>query len=318
MAKSLLEYLTWLDERQVRRPQPPPIQPVKAQPSIGPLPRIKGVVWNVYGTLLRISDGELRHEVTDEFRAQIAFEKTLEEFNMWQSMTRKPGAPWKYLAEQYHDLLEQLRMKAVVPKGEIPEVDSAKLWGQLLSRLMKKDYAWDQANYGGAEAFSEKIACFFQLSLQGVTLAPGAAAALQTVRQRRLAQGLLADAQCFTFPHLLRLFQQEANIEAPGDVLDADLVHLSYQAGVRKPSPSLFQACADSFESRGISPADVVYISNILRGDLDVAKSCGFRTALLAADQLSLKARAADLKDPGCRPDRLMTSLDQIADLLER
>ena len=57
MAKTLIEYAEWLDDRKLIWPAPPKRVPITAKPSIGPLAGIRAVAFSVYGTLLRISDG---------------------------------------------------------------------------------------------------------------------------------------------------------------------------------------------------------------------------------------------------------------------
>ena len=59
MSLNLQEYAEWLIDRDLIWPDPPRHQPVKANPSIEPLTGIRGVTWSIYGTLLRISDGEI-------------------------------------------------------------------------------------------------------------------------------------------------------------------------------------------------------------------------------------------------------------------
>jgi hypothetical protein len=40
------------------------------------------------------------------------------------------------------------------------------------------------------------------------------------------------------------------------------------------------------------------------------------KTALYAAEKLSLQAAPEDLKDPAMKPDRLVTSLSQVRDII--
>ena len=97
MPQSLSEFAEWLDGQDHSWPVPPPVQPVKATPFTKPLDGIAAVTWSVYGTLLRISDGCLHLDHPVQLRMQVAMEKTIKTFNMWQSMSRKAGAPWEYL-----------------------------------------------------------------------------------------------------------------------------------------------------------------------------------------------------------------------------
>ena len=102
MGLSLREYATWLHERQLLWPAAPQTEPAKATPYLAPLPGIKAVTWNVYGTLLTIADGQLLLQHPQAIRMQIAMEKTIQEFNMWGSMTRRPGQPWEYFLPKYN------------------------------------------------------------------------------------------------------------------------------------------------------------------------------------------------------------------------
>ncbi|MCH8830646.1 MAG: HAD family hydrolase, partial [Planctomycetes bacterium] len=140
MAKTLPEYMDWLDGRNLVWPRPPKAVAVKATPSVKPLRGIKAVTWSVYGTLLRISDGRLLLDHPQELRMQVALEKTLCEFNMWQSMTRKPGEPWKQISQQYKSLLEKARLSATPALGDKPEIDTRKTWRSIVDRLGEKKY----------------------------------------------------------------------------------------------------------------------------------------------------------------------------------
>ena len=80
MGKSLEEYADWLDEREdVKFPRPPRVDPPKAAPYVKPLRGIRVVLWDVYGALLRIADGELLVRHPQELRMEIALDKTIKE-----------------------------------------------------------------------------------------------------------------------------------------------------------------------------------------------------------------------------------------------
>jgi hypothetical protein len=93
MPLSLEQYAAYLDTRGLTWPAAPDADPPKARPHLAALPGIRAVLWNVYGTLIRISGGELRFETNDAFITEVALEKTIHEFKMWNSMSRKPGQP---------------------------------------------------------------------------------------------------------------------------------------------------------------------------------------------------------------------------------
>lgn len=316
MPQSLAEYAEWLSERNLRWPAPPKFEPIAAAPFLKPLPGIKAIAWDVYGTLLRISDGELLFIHPQTMRMEIALDKTIQEFNMWHSMSRKPGKPWEYMLSLYTKAYDDLRLAGSGRKGDLPEIDAARIWFKILEKLDKNDYQYDVDQYGDLEDLSQKIAYFYHSSLQGWEATAGSAATVTALADAGVRQGLLADGQCFTPTQVLRGLQAEGKLAEPMGLISPDLSTLSFLEGVRKPSKSLYLAAAQRFRDAGFSPDQVLFVGSRLREDLVIAKSLGFRTALFAGEKLSLKATAADLKDPAVKPDRLLTQLIQVRDLL--
>ncbi len=316
MAKSLQEYADWLDEQHNLWPAPPEPVSTNATAFVKPLKGIRGVAWNVYGTLLRITSGRLRFKHPELSQMQVALEKIIAEFNMWHSMPRKPGPPWEQLNDQYLRILEEQRMSDTQRKGERPEVDSSRIWRKLLRRLAEKGYDYDMNLYGDPEELSDKVAYFFHSCLQGVEAAPNALNALAFVSDSKLTQGLLAEAQSFTIVQMLRALRAQGTLPPLGTLFALDTLTLSFQEGVAKPSPSLYRNCLEKFRSHGIGPSEVLYIGNRLSDDLAIAKGVGMRTALYAADKTSLRATKEEMKNPEMRPDRLLTDLAQIRDIL--
>jgi len=316
MAKSLQEYADWLDERELPRPAPPETIDAKAAAFTKPLKDIRAVTWSIYGTLLRITDGQLLFDHPETMRMQIALEKTIQEFKMWNSMYRQPGAPWEQLHTQYRRLLEDQRQSDTRQKGDFPEVDAPRIWRKLLGRLGEKEYSYDMALYGDPEEFSDKVAYFFHTNLQGVEAAPHARDILTAIADSPLRQTLLSDAQPFTIVQMLRALQVQGTLPPLGSLFSLAGSVLSFQEGLRKPSESLYARALQNFEKEGISPQQVLHISSRLPDDLAVAKKAGMRTALYAADKTSRRATKDDMKNQETRPDRLLTDLAQLREVL--
>jgi len=316
MAKTLLEYADWLAERKLRWPAAPKPEPAKATPYLKPLTGIKAVTWNVYGTLLRITDGDLLFQHPQAIRMEVALDKTIHEFNMWNSMTRKPGKPWEYMQQKYLHALEEQQMASSGRKGDLVEVNSTKLWLKLLGMLDKKDYQYDTSLYGDLDELAEKVAYFFHSSLQGVEAAPNALATLMALSSSGIRQALFADAQPFTITQLIRALREQGTVPSPDSLFNSSLHTFSYIEGMRKPARTLFLRAMDRFNKLGLEPGNVLYVSTRVRDDLAAAKSLGMRTALYAAEKLSLQAEPEDMKDPHLKPDRLVTDLAQVRDLV--
>ncbi|HYV36224.1 MAG TPA: HAD family hydrolase, partial [Gemmataceae bacterium] len=110
MPLTLEQYATYLDSHGASWPAAPPIERPKARPHITALDGIRAVTWSIYGTLVNISAGELLFEHPQKFIMDLALEKTVQEFKMWGSMSRKPGQPSEYMGQLYTKALTELRM----------------------------------------------------------------------------------------------------------------------------------------------------------------------------------------------------------------
>jgi hypothetical protein len=315
MPLTLQQYAAWLDGRGLSWPAPDALDPPKARPHLQRLPQVRAVLWNVYGTLLAISSGDLLFEHPNAFIMEVALEKTIQEFKMWGSMCRKPGKPSDYLREVYHELLIEQRMVSG-GREKYPEVSAELLWEAFVKKLLQKDYRFDAGFYGSLNEFSRKVAYFFHASLQGTVCYDGAAAALRHLAEAGLLQGLLADGQCFTPVQLQRgLTGQDATANLDEWVPPARRI-LSCDVRGRKPSERLFRQALIVLGEQGVSPSEILHIGSRLTLDLVPAKRFGMRTGLFAGDRSSLQVTQEQLKGPASRPDVLLTQLSQIADVV--
>lgn len=317
MPLTLTEYAEHLDQKQgLIWPQVPPPVSVKAKPSIAPLPDVRAVLWDTYGTLLRTPDGALDWFPEPEVRLQVALDKTIHEFNMWNSMYRKPGPPWQSMIHQYRDYVERLSMIATKRAGDFTDVNLVHVWRAIIDRLFDKEYVYDEDLFGDVDQLAEKVAYFFHGNLQATEARAGAAQTLIVLRDLGVRQGLLGDGQPFTLVQLARGLQKQQPIPPLVELLLPDLNTLSCQLGVKKPSKSLFQRSLSQLSQHGIREEEVLHVSCRLKTDLAPAKALGMKTAVLVSEKTGLEATANLLKDPQTRPDRLLTDITQITSVV--
>jgi hypothetical protein len=315
MALTLEQYADWLDTRDLPWPSAPDVDRPKARPHLTSLGGVKVVLWNVYGTLLNLFSGELLLVHPQKMLMDVALDKTVQEFKMWGSMSRKPGQPSEYMGQLYSQELD--KQHGVTTGGEKhPEVQVERIWEGLVKKLLQKDYKFDAGFYGALNELSRKIAYFFHASLQGTACYPSCAEALNAVHAAGLQQGLLGDGQCFTAVQLSRgLKQQDENIDL--DVLmPPALRYLSCDVRAKKPSERLFRHALQELAEKKIAPGEVLHVGSRLSNDLVPARRLGMKTALFASDKASLQATPEQLKEPASRPDVLLTELSQIAEVI--
>jgi FMN phosphatase YigB (HAD superfamily) len=314
MALTLEQYASYLDTRDLPWPAVPEVERPKARPHLKRRPGIRVVLWNVYGTLLNIAGGELLFEQPQKMLMNVALDKTVQEFKMWGSMSRKPGQPADYMEIIYSQVLGEQSIG--IGDEKYPEVAADRVWEAIVKKLLQKDYKFDAGFYGSLNELSRKIAYFFHASLQATECYPGCAAALKAVAEAGVQQGLLADGQCFTTVQLQRGLQAqdpEANLDA---LIPPDLRFLSCDVRARKPSERLFRQALQVLGEKNITPPEILHVGSRLTQDLTPARRLGMKTALFAGDRASLQATPEQLKESGSRPTVLLTELSQIAEVV--
>lgn len=314
MAMTLEQYATWLDGRDLPWPVPPEVDHPRAKPHLIKLPEVRVVLWNAYGTLLSIGASELWFEHPKPVLMNMVLEKTIQEFKMWASMSRKPGQPSEYMSHIYGNVL--LEQKAFPANGErFPEVCSDKIWEMILKKLLQKDYKFDTGFYGSLNEYSQKVAYFFHASLQGAVCYPGVAIALNHCHQQGIKQGILADGQCFTMLQLQRALSAQAGLLV-ANFFPSERVSLSYQVKGRKPSERLMRAAVQPLLDQGLEPSEILHVGSRINQDIVPAKRLGLRTGLFAGDRASLLVTPEQLKEPASRPDILLTELPQLTEVV--
>jgi FMN phosphatase YigB (HAD superfamily) len=315
MPLTLDQYADYLDTRDLPWPAAPAPRPPKAKPHLTVLPEVRMVTWNIYGTLLAITGGDLVFVHPQKFIMDVALDKTVQEFKMWGSMSRKPGQPSEYMGQIYANVLAEQRM-APSPGEKQPELQADKIWDAILKKLLQKDYKFDAGFFGSLNEYCKKIAYFFHASLQGTACQEGAAQAVEHVHACGLRQGLIADAQCFTLVQLDRCLKQQGCAAPFRALSSADAWALSYEQKGRKPSERLFRHVLTAAGQAGIQPREILHVGARIHEDIVPAKKLGLRTALFAGDKESLQATADQLKDAATRPDVLLTSLIQVREIV--
>ncbi len=316
MSLSLEQYDEYLDSRaDLFWPAAPEVHRTKSKPHLKRLTRVKAVTWNVYGTLLSIAGGEFLREHPEKFIMDLALDKTIQEFKMWKSMSRKPGHPAEYMRVMIGKVVDELSLQ--VDKGErYPEVPVERTWEGIIKKLLQNEYVLETARYGTMEEFSIKIAYFFHRSLQGIGAQRSAAETIQWLKNQRYWQGLLADGQAFTSLQLKKSLHEQN----PDCFLDQCIPPyarvLSHTVKSKKPSERLYKEMVARLSKSGIAPDETLHIGNDLANDLGPARKHGFLTCLYTGDCSSLKASPEMIANKALRPDVMITELSQVIEML--
>jgi FMN phosphatase YigB (HAD superfamily)/glycosyltransferase involved in cell wall biosynthesis len=226
------------------------------KPKPAPWNQYRAVIFDIYGTLLIAPAGGVKPDPA----ADPMLRRILEQFG--HEPPESPSAALHAAVLRHH-------AAAGVP---FPEIDLRVLWREILSLEPGTD--------------TTPLVEAIESAWHPARPMPGAAAFIRHLSRSGTSLGLLSNAQCNTLPSLGGI----------RDLFAPELTLLSFQHGIAKPAPALFEMLADRLAGRGITPAETLYIGNDPLHDIIPAAACGFRTALFTGHPESLR--------PGlCFPD---------------
>jgi putative hydrolase of the HAD superfamily len=272
------------------------------------------VLWDVYGTLLALSVGDLDSSLAKKDTMLDAFGLTAREFGFGGFLD---GDPAKNLLELYVDEIRKSHRRKRSHGVRSPEVKIENIWLRILKRLAARGYEPRNDNGLGLD-LALRVAYFFDDVYQTKKLYPGARRTLEGIRKLGLKQGIVSNAQFYTPIALNMLLQtKKSGGNRPLETLfDRRLIFFSYKLGVSKPNPLAFDRARSRLESMGIRPEQVLCVGNDVRKDMMPARAAGFRSVLFAGDRESLNLREEQPECAGFKPDAIITSLPQLLEIV--
>ena len=292
----------WLDKLEPMEPETPELCPnlKKEKP-------IKAVIFDIYGTLLISSSGDID-------------QATFTEENMKQALIAGGFANKNTKPEAYSFLLKELPVKVASNQKETaanghpyPDVDIFRVWDEMLAEAEKK--GWIKRT--GDESLADTIIVFEILSNK-VSPMPGMKEVLEALKSKEIPLGIVSNAQFYT-PIIMNYFlsgefsmQQEINFFEP------ELTAFSFSELRAKPDVELFEKIIPALKQKyGIKPSEAVFIGNDMLKDVYTAKKAGMQTMLFAGDNRSLRLRETDERVRGLFPDFIITDLKQLLTIVE-
>ncbi len=266
-------------------------------------PPIRAVIWDVYGTLLQSASGEIG--AASEGGLSGAITDVLAE----SAPGGAPGDPQEarlalqaeQLASGFRDAVERQQQRATDAGALRGEIDVRTVWQELLTEVLPTP-----------QTDPLMFALQVELRHNPTWPMPGADDVLLTLHRRGYTQGIVSNAQFFT-PLIL---QQQLGLGLGELGISAPMRVWSYEHGVAKPEPALFQKMVSGLDASGISPAQTLYVGNDMLNDIAGANRAGMQTALFAGDSRSYRPRTGNQRARDIRPDAVLLSLISLLELL--
>ncbi len=275
-------------------------QPTGIKPRLGPVPGLRAVLFDVYGTLFVSGIGEVGTVAEASSRAAVGA--------ALEAMGVAPAGSLEGVAKQMERRVRVVHAEITRRHGiDYPEVQMPEIWSDVLAELACRG-ALDPADVGRIDC--ERFAVEYEARANPCWPMPCLEGCLAGIRERGLWLGIVSNAQFYTpllFPALLG-----RSAEACG--FDPHLQFYSYRHGHAKPGPALFALAARALAERGVGAAETLYVGNDMLNDVAGASRLGFRTALFAGDARSLRLRRDDPRTAGITPTLVITDLAQLAE----
>lgn len=271
--------------------RPEDVRPTGESARLESIPGVKAVIFDVYGTLFLSGSGDIG--LTAKGDQDKAMTLALQDEGIVTTPAMK-------LADRMNQMIREDHARSKAEGIAHPEIEVRRLWKALLSQTgLKLD-----------EDAIERITVRYESLVNPVWPMPDALQTLLTVRDLGFVMGIVSNAQFYTPPLFEALF--ERSLESLG--FRKDLCLWSYLEGEAKPSTRLFAKLAEQLAKEEVVPDAVLYVGNDMRNDIATAAEVGFRTALFAGDERSLRWREEDKIE--VVPDLVITSLSQLLECL--
>lgn len=286
-----------------------PLQPIETGYPVNdaPIDGIKAVLFDVYGTLIISASGDIG---SSSWKGQSAVE-VLYEFNIGISDKLSMEALGLHVVHSFEDSIinsHQLSQKQGLPH---PEVDIIEIWKTVLNSLQKDGVITDIPK----DLPYHRFALSFELYNNAVYPMPDMVKTLQDLHQKGLPLGIVSNAQYFT-PMILKHFFEVDTFHAPLPLFHERLQVYSFETGRAKPDVFLYELMAKNLSELGLHPEQCLYVGNDMLNDISPAAEVGFKTVLYAGDERSLRLRENHPRCVDCKPDRSVTSLSQILNII--
>ena len=286
-----------------------PIEPIPTgvEPNYRKDSEIKAVIFDIYGTLLISSSGDVD-------QAEISAKNLSTAFNSSNILpANNSDSSLEEVLNDFENTIRVCHEEARKNNVAYPEIDILSVWEIVLIHAKRKKLI----QYNG-DANIMRMTVTFEFLSNKVYPMPGLHDMIQNLSNRQLPLGIVSNAQFYT-PVLMNFFlNNEVNLNETIHFFDPELTVFSYKLGIGKPDTKLFYELVPVLKKKyGLLPNEVLFVGNDMLKDIYASKSVGFKTALFAGDKRSLRLRSDDKRVNGMKPDFTITDLAQLNEILK-
>ncbi len=265
---------------------------------------IRAVVFDFYGTMFMSGTGDT---VIDDPKGDeaAAFEEAFK--TVFPDLRQQPDAEEGVTAykEAIHIHKEADRKNGI----DYPEVQITEVWEDVLGSLRKKGVKGLPENPD--QELLETLTVEFEMRNNPTWPLQDLDATLAALKASGMLLGILSNSQFYT----PLIYEAHMGSEPDQTYFDVNLCIWSFEERRCKPSLPFHGRLKQALEAHhSLAPEEVLYVGNDMLKDIWPAAHFGFRTALFAGDERSLKWRRDDDRTADLKPDLVISRLYQLVD----
>ncbi len=279
-------------------------------PNIKYLENIKAVLFDIYGTLIISSAGDIFASELHAKRVVHALEEVGVMFKQGIDFVDLGAVIIGEFREEILSIHDKLRTSGI----DYPEVDIVEVWKCTIMELHESGLISDVP----LDLDYKLLSLTFEVETNPVWPMPGFQDIINNIDVSGRELGIISNSQFFT-PMIVNYFLQEENFLEQETIkgFREELCIYSFKQGCAKPCLSLYEKGVDVLKnSFNIEAQEVLYVGNDMLNDIYGASKVGFRTALFAGDVRSLRLRKNHKEVHGLEPDVTLTELGQLNEVL--
>lgn len=282
--------------------------PTSADPLVYRDRDIKAVVFDIYGTLLISSSGDIEEAELSVNNVLNSFEAVGISLN---GSDKKLSAA--FVISEYLGKIQEHKHIKNIHENQFPEVDTREIWFEVFKILQSMRII--SGNIDKKKIL--EFAFIFELLSNPVYPMPGMKNIIKYLNQKKIPLGIVSNAQFYSPPIMNYFLLSELSKNENIEYFDAELLMFSYKFLKSKPDLSLFQALIPLFKRKySLDPKNILFVGNDMLKDIMPSSMCGFKTALFAGDKRSLRLREDKDLLKKFKPDFIVTELKQIKKIL--
>jgi putative hydrolase of the HAD superfamily len=275
--------------------------PTDTKPVLKKIDGIRFMMFDFYGTLFMSGVGDIG--IDEDSRNIREFREALAACGL-ESDEQTAESGFNFYDQAVADHQNQL-----ISEGyDIPEPVIENVWLDVLKQMNREGFIHKKPD----DLLARRFAVEFEIRMNPVWPMPTLEQTLESFATSGLQLGIISNSQFYTPISFEAL--SDKTLKDMG--FNESLLHWSYEENLKKPSLVFYKEFLKKLQVHfpDSEPESILYTGNDMLKDIYPAATLGFKTALFAGDQRSLKWRRDDSRCKNLEPDLVITELKQLLD----